>query len=165
MSSTSGQVDLVPMTPQDYESYVPYVLADYASRTSGAGVVSRADSEARAHREFTRLLPQGLDTPDNTLCVITVDGEERPVGRLWYALRGAGEQRYAMILNVEVDAEYRGQGYGRSVMRACAQSARAEGALSLRINLLGEDIHNKKLYESLGMTEMSVLMNWDIGKE
>ncbi|WP_327710392.1 GNAT family N-acetyltransferase [Streptomyces sp. NBC_00464] len=159
--NTTGLI-LIPMTLQDYSVYVPYVVADYATRTMAAGVVSLEDAEARAHKEFSRLLPNGLDTPDNMLCTIGVEEEENPVGRLWYALRGAGESRYAMILNVEVDVEYRGRGYGKAVMQACAVSARAQGARNLRINLLGEDIGNKKLYEALGMTEMSVLMNWNL---
>ncbi|MFF7163139.1 GNAT family N-acetyltransferase [Streptomyces sp. NPDC008086] len=155
-------VALAPMTREDFDSYVPYVVADYASRTAAAGVTSRDEALTRAHHEFSRLLPRGLDTPDNHLYMITVAGEASPIGRLWYALRGSVDSRYAMILNMEVDAAHRGRGYGKSVIRACAASALANGAKGLRINLLGEDTENRRLYESLGMSPMSILMNWDL---
>ncbi|MET9971556.1 GNAT family N-acetyltransferase [Streptomyces sp. NPDC006356] len=162
MTRAEASVALAPMTREDFDSYVPYVVADYASRTAAAGVTSMDEALTRAHNEFSRLLPQGLETPDNHLYIITADGEASPIGRLWYALRGSAGNRYAMILNMEVDAAHRGRGYGKSVMRACAASALTNGAKGLRINLLGQDTENRRLYESLGMSPMNILMNWDL---
>jgi len=162
MTRAEPSVILDPMTREDFDAYVPYIVADYASRTAAAGVASRDEALNRAHSEFSRLLPQGLETPDNRLYVIRADGEAAPIGRLWYALRGSTESRYAMILNMEVNTAHRGRGYGKAVMRACAGSARTNGAKSLRINLLGEDTENRRLYENLGMSPMSILMNWEL---
>lgn len=162
MTRAEPSAALNPMTRQDFDAYVPYVVADYARRTAAAGVISKDEALTRAHNEFSRLLPQGLQTPDNRLYMITVDGETSSIGRLWYVLRGSADNRYAMILNMEIDAAHRGRGYGRSVMRACAASALTNGAKGLRINLLGEDTENRHLYESLGMSPMSILMNWDL---
>lgn len=157
-------VRLDVMTEDEYNEYVPYVVSDYAERNVRAGTWPSAGSLKRAREDFDRLLPQGHLSTDNYLYTARDPDTETNVGNLWYAMRGAGDERNAFILNMEVSNQLRGKGYGRAMLEACARSAVSRGAKSLGIQVLGPDESSRRLFRSVGMIESRVVMSWDLGK-
>ena len=56
----------------------------------------------------------------------------------------------AWVFEVEVEAPFRGRGYGRAAMRRAEDEARARGMTSLGLNVHGHNVVARSLYESLG---------------
>ncbi|MEU6993393.1 GNAT family N-acetyltransferase [Streptomyces sp. NPDC046465] len=131
------------MTEDDYGPWQAHAWEEYARSWTERGVPeAQAYEMARTDRE--RLLPQGLGTPDARLSVLTWRGDK--VGILWIAL----EADAALIHKVEVDAEHRGQGHGRSLMLVAEAQGIAAGRGRIGLNVFAGNTPALRLYESLG---------------
>lgn len=99
---------------------------------------------------FTRVL---LDPNQHTL---VADGYDEVIGTLVVAILpnlAHGGAPYAVVENVVVDEEHRGEGVGRALMEEATSRAREAGAYKLALcsNLEREGAH--AFYRSLGMRE------------
>ncbi len=63
----------------------------------------------------------------------------------------SGGRPYGLIENVVTDTDYRGKGIGRTVLQACVEHAKFEGAYKLML-LTGEGRGAVGFYEKLGFT-------------
>ncbi|MEU1118372.1 GNAT family N-acetyltransferase [Streptomyces sp. NPDC005879] len=106
--------------------------------------VPEAEARAKAKADNARFLPDGLATPDCRLSVLTHRGTR--VGTLWVAQESGG----SFVYNVEVDAEHRRHGHGRSLMLVAEEQARAAGLSSIGLNVFAGNTPALRLYESLG---------------
>jgi ribosomal protein S18 acetylase RimI-like enzyme len=88
-----------------------------------------------------------------------VAGEEL-VGWLWLAVpQGDGNPSMAWVNDVEIDAAFRGRGYGRRAMLLAEQEARARGMTSIGLNVHGHNTVARALYDSLGYEVMTQQMS------
>ncbi len=71
--------------------------------------------DARRSTTWPTVLPNGLDTPNQTIWVLEANGVA--VGRLWLGVREIDERTILFVWDVEIDAEHRGMGLGRAAMR------------------------------------------------
>lgn len=151
-------VELRPMTAVEYDGWLPTSIEDYAAEHARAGSRPADKSLEMAHEEFQRLLPDGLATPEHHLLVGLTDGGER-VGFLWLRIPPAGSgEADAFVYNVEVDADKRGNGHGRGLMRAAESYARDQGSTALRLHVFGHNTVARSLYERLGYETTNVTM-------
>lgn len=137
-----------PLGAADYPAWSAHARAGYADSLVGAGV-PRAEAEAKAVRDHAVLLPDGPDTADTALLLLSHDGTD--VGHLWVRLRNAAlPHEPAWVYDVEVAEEHRGRGHGRTLMllaeRVCAEAGERE----LKLNVFATNTPAVRLYESLG---------------
>ncbi|MET3136854.1 hypothetical protein AAKU61_001204 [Undibacterium sp. GrIS 1.2] len=92
---------LVPMSSDAFTRYVESAIISYAQQNikSGRWPVETAMTQSRVEHE--KLLPQGLQTPDNYLFEIRgISGNsDFTVGTLWLAVIEKGGVRSAYIYN------------------------------------------------------------------
>ena len=105
---------------------------------------------AKVEDVFTRVL---LDPNQRTL---VAEGYDEVVGTLVIAILpnlAHGGAPYAIVENVVVDEEYRGEGVGRALMEEAVRRARSAGAYKLALcsNLARDGAHD--FYRSLGLKE------------
>jgi GNAT superfamily N-acetyltransferase len=111
--------------------------------------IKATDGDEAAHR-FTRIL---LD-PNQRTIVAEIDG--KVVGTLVVAILpnlAHGGAPYAVVENVVVDEEHRGEGIGRALMHDALALARETGAYKLTLSTNARRKEAHEFYRSLGMKE------------
>ncbi|WP_448320179.1 GNAT family N-acetyltransferase, partial [Streptomyces sp. CO7] len=101
------------MTPEEFRSWRATAAEQYARDWIVRGV-PREEALAKARRDQTQLLPDGLGTPGMEFWVL--EHEEARAGLLWIRL-GAAESDAAYVYEVATEEAVRGRGFGRALMR------------------------------------------------
>ena len=154
------RLQLRSMTVAEFETYRARLVPEYAAAHVRAGDWTAEQAEALAAREIDNLLPSGPDSPGMLLLVASTAGGG-PVGLVWVALdRRPGE---AWIYDIEVNAEHRGQGYGRALLEAAEQEAARRGSKGIGLNVFGPNTVARRLYESSGYEITAINMRKDLG--
>jgi ribosomal protein S18 acetylase RimI-like enzyme len=147
------------MTEAEYQVFLEQSVVGYAEEKVTAGTWSAEEALDKSRAEFDQLLPDGLASPDNNLFTSRdlVSGEG--VAVLWFVLRDKAGRTEAFIYEIEVGEQYRGRGYGRATMLACAEEARRLGADTVGLHVFGHNATARGLYTSLGYAETDVIMS------
>lgn len=150
-------VDLRPMTVEEYDSWYPVAVSDYAEDHIKAGSMPADTAHELAAKQFAELFSEGLATPAQHLMTGEVDGQR--VGILWLNIRTSGGGLVeAFVYGVEVDADQRGKGYGRGIMVAAQTLAREHGAKTIKLHVFGDNTVARGLYDSLGYVATNIGM-------
>ncbi|MEV6761834.1 GNAT family N-acetyltransferase [Streptomyces sp. NPDC051105] len=132
-----------PMTPTEFGPWREEHQESYAQSWIERGM-PEADARAKALRDTTTSLPEGLATPGMGFSVLEHEGTA--VGMLWTGVR----EGRAFVYNVETDARHRGRGHGRTLMLLAEAQAIAAGWPALMLNVFAGNTPAERLYESLG---------------
>ncbi len=155
-------VTLEPMSLETWEQWRVGAVRGYAADKVRVGAWSAEGAEARADREFTELLPRGIDTPDHELrSIVNESGEV--VGTLWFGPLREGPRSTCFIWDIEVLAEARGRGYGRATLVALEPLARDLGYDAIGLHVFGDNEVARHLYRSSGYMETDVMMRKTVG--
>jgi len=105
--------------------------------------VPRAQAEAHEAAAYVAALPDGWSTAGAEL--LALDHGATTVGHLWLRVTEP-----AWVFSVEVGADHRGEGHGRTLMLAAEDVSRQAGAETLQLNVFAGNTPALRLYESLG---------------
>lgn len=134
-----------PMTGTEFPAWRGHMERGYAADMAAAGVLSDAEAATESARQLDMLLPDGLATDGHTFLSLDAGGE--PVATIWIGHRYAPGTSW--VYNVEVQAGYRGRGYGRAAMLMGEQATLAAGDSHLGLNVFGQNSVAIRLYESM----------------
>lgn len=146
---------LAPMGADFYPAFFEIAVANYAAENIQGGRWSAADAPALARDETSRLLAQGLATPDHHLFELH-DDDGSAVGFLWLARLPRGQERVVFVFQIHVEPEHRRRGHARAALQAAEAWAQAEGAASLALHVFAHNTGARALYESLGLQVSSL---------
>ncbi|POX63008.1 N-acetyltransferase [Streptomyces sp. Ru62] len=135
-----------PMTPAEYPAWHASETAAYVADIVRSGAMTEEEAARKADRDFEELLPQGLETPGNSVLVLEAAGE--PIGTGWLKHGHLPGVTYGYSLNVL--ERHRGKGYGRAAMAAGEQVALAAGDSMLMFTVWGGNEVAMNLYTSAG---------------
>lgn len=143
-------ITLNPMSEATYQEWLAFVVEDYANEKVKAGAWLPEEALERSRNDFQRLLPQGVNSPDQYLYTIhnTETGED--VGVLWFADVRFGLQRMAFVYDVLVYEQFRRRGYARAGMLALEEKARALGIGKMALHVFGSNQGALALYQEIG---------------
>jgi len=153
-------IQLLPMTPLEYEPWLAQAIADYADDKVRAGTWEAGDAIERSRNDFQQLLPDGLASPDNYLyCVWSDDAPlDTPVGVLWIAvLRRKPAQ--AFVYDFVIFEPYRRRGYGGQALRALEDKVRGLGLDTIGLHVFGHNHGAIALYEKAGYEVTDINMS------
>jgi ribosomal protein S18 acetylase RimI-like enzyme len=136
------------MTQEEYVAWRERSKREYAAEIAVARDLDADAATAQSAGEFAELLPDGLASPGMHLWTAVVGDE--PVGMGWFELRQRASGVSAWIFDISVDQGHRGKGYGRALLDALHDAARALGATSMTLNVFGDNATAIRLYESSG---------------
>src|SRR3954447_15901996 len=156
------QVDLVPMTADEYGPWLEKLIVEYAEEQVVAGRWSAEEALTEARWSVTQGLPDGPATAGNHLWIARDAATGERVGVLWIELRPRAGTTEAFVYDIAVESDQRGRGYGRSIMDACAARARELGATRVGLQVAGHNEVARRLYASLGYRETSIQMRLDL---
>lgn len=140
----SPPVSLRPVTEAEFGPWVARAAESFAAGMGPARGLDPATALETAHREMTKLLPDGRSTEKHFIWLAVHEGA--PVGSLWIGT----EKPIPFIFMIEVLEEQRGKGYGRSIMLAGEEECRHRGYAYLDLNVFGNNSTAISLYDSLG---------------
>jgi len=158
--TTAGveNVELVNMTAEQYEAWLPRAITEYADENVTSGRWSVDEATQRSREEFERLLPQGTATPNNWLWSITRSSDRQQVGILWMAVIEKPTPR-AFIYNIEIHAPFRRHGFATQAMTRLEDEAQRLGLDRIGLHVFGHNKAARPLYEKLGYVATNINMS------
>ena len=154
-------ISLVPMTEEDFQTYLDGAVPEYAADKARAGNWPEAEALERSRQEFQRLLPQGVHTPRNYVGRL-LNENNQPVGILWYARQEEDQFETAFIYDFEINEPFRRRGYASQVLAAVEVHAKALGIKKLGLHVFGSNTAARELYKKAGFIETNVNMAKEI---
>lgn len=157
MAQVSDEVTLEPMTPAQFDAWLPGQIADYAREHVVDGQWSEDEAMEKSRAEHEKLLPKGVATPDQRMWAITRKGDGEAVGLLWVHFQEKPRPR-VFVYNIEIYPDFRRRGYAEAAMTLLEDEARRMGAESIRLHVFGHNAAARPLYEKLGYSPTNILM-------
>lgn len=151
-------IDLRPMSDQDYKEYYGDSIVQYAQDMASAGNVSPEEAQAASEKQFNDLLPKGLDSAGQHLMTIWDVENERCVGMVWVGERKRRDVSQAVIYDIRVAEDLRGQGYGTQALEAVEAKVHEMGFPEIWRHVFGHNTGARKMYERLGYEVANVTM-------
>lgn len=146
------------LTDEELAHYLVHLEQSYADDMHRLGGVPEAVARADARESTLQLFPDGRPVDGHHLWRAE-DGDGRPVGLLWLAHRQPGTVReHAYVYDIEVDADRRGEGWGRRLIERAEAITREWGLASLQLNVFGDNEVARSLYRSAGFREQQITM-------
>lgn len=155
-------VQLVPMAEEDYQQFVAWAIPDYAQEQVKSGTWQTDNAIDLAKKVFDSLLPEGLATQNQFLCVIEDDTSDQKVGYIWYGVREEGVARFIGLYELVVFEEHRRQGYGSAALRALDEKAKELGIKQIVLHVFGHNKGAHALYLKSGYKERNITMIKDL---
>jgi ribosomal protein S18 acetylase RimI-like enzyme len=137
------------------EAFLAHSRAAYVADLIAVGIPV-AVAEETAGRQQDEAFPHGRPAPGHLLFEAVVDGARG--GYVWIGPQPSAAEGYWWVWDVEVDAALRGRGVGRAVMTLAEAEVRARDGRELGLNVFGDNVVARRLYESLGYVEASIRM-------
>ncbi|WP_067497671.1 N-acetyltransferase [Actinoplanes sp. TFC3] len=167
------EIRLEPMTDAQFAHYSATAEEGYAKLIAESGDMSWEAAVEKAAADYRRLLPQGMQSPDDFFFRAHGDSPhggaadggaadggaaDGGVGMIWLRITPDAEGLKAWIYDIEVDESQRRRGYGRAIMRAAEQFCRSREVVSVGLNVHGGNTGARALYEEEGYAVTSLQM-------
>lgn len=146
-------VNLSQMSGREFERFREYSLIHFAESWPSADI---------ARQEFEKLLPQGLDTPNQHL--LSIVEHETVVGFLWITAIERNTGREAFVLDLAVFPEYRRQGYAQKALPALEKYTAALGLGTISLSVFDHNTAAKALYKKAGFAPTFIRMTKKLGE-
>jgi GNAT superfamily N-acetyltransferase len=134
------------MTADEYPHWLATEQEGYIADLLRAGGLTEAQARAKSEEDYGRLLPDGLDTPNNSIMVLEHEG--RPVGSGW--LRHDHLPGVTYGYGVRIDPGLRGRGLGRAAIAAGEAATLAAGDTALTFTVWEGNTVAMNLYTAAG---------------
>lgn len=146
------------MTETDFQRWLTRCKINYATDKARANLLSHEEATKLADNDFTRFLPDGLNTKDTLLFTLT-NHENENVGYLWLGLQKSEPRPKAFVFDIFIEEKYRGGGYGRSAMLLAEEEAKKMGLSEIELHVFGFNNRAINLYKSLGYEVLDLVMS------
>jgi ribosomal protein S18 acetylase RimI-like enzyme len=154
---SEAEMTLRPVTRAEFDEWLPRQVAGYAELIAASGAMPPDAALEKARRDTARYFVGGVSTPGQL--VFRIVAGLVGVGWLWLGVPGPEpDQGMGWVFNIEIESAFRGRGYGRTAMRLAEDEARARGMKSLGLNVHGQNMVARSLYESLGYETTALQM-------
>ena len=154
-------VTLQRIPTSEFPSWLVRSCAEYAGDLVTQGRPLE-DAQRVAAEGMALSFPDGASSPGNEVFHV-VNGEGQAVGYLWIGQDSSDDPGAWWVWDITIDADQRGQGFGRAAMLLGEEYARMHGAHSLGLSVFGFNTGAQGLYTSLGYETTSVKMLKNLG--
>jgi ribosomal protein S18 acetylase RimI-like enzyme len=145
------------MTQTELEVFLERTIPEYADDKVRAGHWAESEALERSRKEFADDLPQGLQTKNNYLYTL-YDGDDA-VGMIWMRANVDRPTNDGFILELYVEENQRGKGYGKQIMLLIEEKARELGLKAIGLHVFGSNKIAQNLYKAVGYEVTSVNMS------
>lgn len=117
------QVKLRKMNVQEFDAFYTHSINDYAKDLMKEQEVAFEDALYQAKTEFSKMLPDGLDTRNNALMVIEDLAAGRTVGVIWYLYETTDGINQVFLSDFVIKEEERRKGYATAALQEMEHGA------------------------------------------
>jgi ribosomal protein S18 acetylase RimI-like enzyme len=152
------------MKPTEFHEWRQNSIMSYAEDIAKATGRPIEAALERARKQFSGLLPDGLDT-EGTWLLTVLDEFDGDIGRLWVGLHPE-RVGVAYVYDFEIHEPQRHRGFGRAAMAATENLVREAGIGEIGLNVFGFNEAARRLYDSLDYRVVATQMTktLDTGK-
>ena len=145
-------VDLRPLSQDEFEEYVDTVTAGYAVELAESVGLPPQEARNAAEAHIAQVLSAG---PESTAAFHVVDSHDgRTVGSAWLLTK----QGDAFLADLRIEEEFRGQGYGAAAMKRLEGHLKKKGYPAFRLHVYAQNAAARALYDKLGFEVVSLQM-------
>ncbi|MNW26025.1 putative N-acetyltransferase YycN [compost metagenome] len=168
MERAGGQQDNIQlrhMNAAEYERFIQRLIRDFAADKVQAGTWTEEEAPQLAEDSLHKYLPQGLDTPDAYLYVITLreqQADEQSIGIIWFNITDTPMGTEAFILEFWIEDAYQGQGYAKQTLLALDEEARRRGIRKIGLHVFGHNTRAFELYKKMGYVVTDIQMSKEL---
>ena len=168
------RVRLRQMTAREFEAFRQKSVEDYAQNLMQGQKLSSEEALRQAEKEFTGIVPQGLETPGNALMIIEEAQTGQNVGVIWFVLEEDDGVKVAFLSDFLIEEAHRRRGYAAAALREMERRARESGCAECRLFVWSHNEAAMRLYEKCGYTVLrrtqeglynGLFMRKEIGEE
>ncbi|WP_077324879.1 GNAT family N-acetyltransferase [Virgibacillus siamensis] len=141
-------IEFKPMIEEKFDSYLKWMVEDYAGEHVKAGNWSEEEALEKANKQLEQLLPDGLDTKENFLYSVCQDND--PIGILWLNVRLMPQGKHAFIYDIRIDDEQQGKGLGKAAMQELDNYADKHGIQKVALHVFEHNHRAIALYKKMG---------------
>lgn len=150
------------MTNAEYAAWRAEVVPAYAADKIASGQWAEDEALQLSAKEYEKLLPQGLDTPENHLYAV-LDQEGANVGMLWFAVQKKFNTRVAYVFDIGIHEKHRRQGHGARAFRELEGEVQRLGLAGIALHVFGRNTGARALYAKLGYQPTNITLYKQIG--
>lgn len=146
--------ELLPITFRKINTEEFSVFAKWSVNNYAANLIKSGDEKFRfkarktAKSEFKDIFPDGADSADNYLYIITNENGEK-IGVIGYQ-KSPFEENAAFVTENVIKEEYRGKGYGKSAFVKLQEDAKEKGFVKMVLNVFKHTLASFAMYEKNG---------------
>lgn len=111
-----------------------------------------------SREEFTRLLPEGRNSPDQYIFTIRDDEREGNIGSIWFGVYRNSEPYGAFIWDFQIEEKFRGRGYGKQALMALDKLLREMKIGQVSLHVFGHNDIAISLYRKMGYEVTDLMM-------
>jgi ribosomal protein S18 acetylase RimI-like enzyme len=149
-------MQLFELTESEYEFWKERSIREYKLENIRANGLTEVEADEKANADFNRYLPIGLGSPDQY--IYSLKENQELLGFLWFCERGAVDNRKAYILDIIVEENQRGKGYGKKAMLLLEEKVKTLGLKHIGLHVFGHNHRAHEMYEKLGYVATNIVM-------
>lgn len=144
------KVRLRKMSLREFETFREYSTNDYAKDLMKTQNISSEDSLKQAITEFLDMLPEGMETKDNSLMMIEDENSQKAVGIIWYLYEIIEGTKQVFLNDLLVYEEERRKGYAMAALSEMVHNAKEAGCKQSIIYVWEHNPSGVNLYTKCG---------------
>lgn len=146
---------LFTLTQPEYDFWSERSVREYKNEQIRCGL-TEAEAEEKSKADFNRYLPTGLTSPDQYIFAMKENNET--IGYVWFCEKGPADNRKAYLLDIVIEEQYRGKGYGKKAMLLLEEKVKYLGLKHIGLHVFGHNHRAYELYKKLGYVETNIVM-------
>ncbi|HAX50465.1 MAG TPA: hypothetical protein DDY59_04940 [Lachnospiraceae bacterium] len=143
-------VNLRKMTSKEYDVFYEYSINNHASELMKEMDISFEDALSQTEAEVQEMLPDGMNTKDNSLMVIEDIPGSRNVGSIWYLYEVTDGVQQIFLCDFVIDESERKKGYATEALSVMERNAIEYGCKVSVLFVAKENEPAQKLYAKCG---------------
>lgn len=148
---------LRPISDEEFATWLETVIPEYAQDKVDSGQWPAESAVELSRKEYSELLPQGLNTPKNYIYTV-VGSNEEPVGTLWFVDKERANRRIAYVYDILIRPEHRRRGHAFRAFNALEAEATRLGLGGIALHVFGHNHAAQALYRKLGYVATNINM-------
>lgn len=146
---------LRPMGTNHFQKYLSFAVNEYAIEKIAASTWTPEVAQKNAQLAYDRLLPNGLETPNNFLYSILNDSEI--IGYIWFGTDNENSS-IAFIFDFEIYKAYQNRGFGSKTLDLVSRETKNMGYTSLGLHVFGNNSRAIHVYQKSGFNITDINM-------
>ncbi|KUI73759.1 putative N-acetyltransferase YdgE [Cytospora mali] len=138
------------MTEDEVASFLKDTEEGFARAVmeNNANTSSWEDAKVKSREAMQAVAPEGGKTPGHSFLIVE-DNKGEKVALLWVALSEKTKQSFCY--NIEVEPSKRRMGFGKKTLAIWEHHAAEQGAISIGLNVFGNNLAAQNLYAGAGL--------------